>query len=201
MRNRLGLAMVAILAINAEAQSTGPDSAAKRSRPQQLDSVRVVAEPGLKPARYANTTKFDAFYERKRSATAGHFLTREDLERDDKDKVMEILRTLPGVKIRTNRLGDPVMTFARCVGSNMRNPMAPAPREGGDPETPIQVFIDGMKVIEPFQTLSKMSAREVEAMEIYTGASQLPQEARGNGCGAIFVWTRYTPGSVLANKQ
>ena len=34
-------------------------------------------------------------------------------------------------------------------------------------------------------------------MEVYRGASQLPIEAIGDACAAIFVWTRYTPDDVV----
>jgi hypothetical protein len=58
-----------------------------------------------------------------------------------------------------------------------------------DPGTYIRVFINGMDVGTAEQ-LNDINPAEIEAMEIYKGPGELPVEARGKGCAAVFVWTR-----------
>ena len=65
---------------------------------------------------------------------------------------------------------------------------------------PLQLFINGAHVGEPLTTLAQLRTEEIEAIEIHRGVAQLPVEARGNGCAAIFIWTRYSVGSVLDKK-
>lgn len=70
-------------------------------------------------------------------------------------------------------------------------------KDGTGKSTTVQVFIDGVRVTEPFVALGSLTTNDIEAMEVYRGVSELPMEAAGDGCAAIFIWTRYTPGSVL----
>jgi hypothetical protein len=51
------------------------------------------------------------------------------------------------------------------------------------------VFIDGARMHD-VSALSELSPSQVEAVEIYQGASQLPAEAKGDACFAVFVWLR-----------
>src|SRR5690606_23801636 len=48
-------------------------------QPQMLGEIIVVGRYG-KPARYANTSKYDDFY-RRRATASGRFLTRDDIDR------------------------------------------------------------------------------------------------------------------------
>jgi hypothetical protein len=67
------------------------------------------------------------------------------------------------------------------------------------------VFVNGLEVgsgnIETaMEVLDDLTTLDVEAMEVYRGPSQLPQEAMGNACAAVFIWTRYSGGSVLKDS-
>jgi hypothetical protein len=164
-----------------------------------LDTTRIRAAATGKPARYANTARFDAFYERKARAIGGSFLTREDIERADVSDAVDLLRRVPGVRIQRSSSGIARALFPRCAGA-----VDPARRESSDgrgPSPVVQVFVDGTKVSEPFVTLTSLSASDVEAMEVYRGVAELPAEAAGNGCAAIMIWTRYTPGRVGGAKH
>ncbi len=157
----------------------------------QLDSVRIVASGTLKPARYAQTTRFDQFYERRRSAIGGAFLTRTDIERANVMEAADLLRGLVGVRILRGPTGTPVIRFERCVTPQLRG--------GSTDESAqklVQLFVDGVRVSDAFGALSTLKAGDVEAMEVYQGVAQLPAIARGDGCAAIFVWTRYTSDSL-----
>jgi hypothetical protein len=168
-----------------------------------LDSIRVTASAdALKPARYKDTGKFDDFYLRKARALGGRFLSREDIERSGKYGAVDLLATVPGVRVDRLTSGNPFVRFARCSGSALpRATGAANQKDGYGKSATVQVFVDGKRVSEPFVTLGSLTADDVEAMEIYRGVSELPMEAAGDGCAAIFIWTRYTPGSVLGNKK
>ena len=156
-----------------------------------LDSVRIVESGTLKPARYANTMKFDDFYERKHSAIGGTFLTREDLERAGRADLPDLIRRIPGVRVEKNRLGNTTLRFERCVAPGF------VTRGEEQRSAVVQVFVNGVKVQDAFATIDAMKTDDVEAIEVYQGVSQLPSVARGDGCAAIFLWTRYSVGSVL----
>jgi hypothetical protein len=51
------------------------------------------------------------------------------------------------------------------------------------------LFIDGFRV-RGLGTLSALNPSDIEAIEVYQGAAQLPAEAKGNACAAIFVWVK-----------
>lgn len=157
--------------------------------PVLLDSVRISASGVHKPARYATTTKFDAFYERRQTAVGGRFFTREDIERSGRNDVPDLLKGIAGIRIERDRMGLPTIRIERCVSA------IPVPASKS-----VQVFVDGMRVMNSFETLDLIKSGDIEALEVYQGVAQLPEAARGDGCAAIFVWTRYSSGSVLAPR-
>lgn len=167
----------------------------------QLDSVRVTASITGKPARYSQTARFDAFYERRATAIGGTFLTREDIERKGSTEALDLLRSVPGIEMSARNGMAPLIRFARCTSTKSSpfgsigkmEPMSGGVETGG----PLQLFMDGSRVGDPLSTLAELHAGDIEAIEIYRGVAELPIEARGSGCAAIFVWTRYSVGSVL----
>ena len=171
----------------------------------QLDSVRVTASGTAKPARYSQTSKFDVFYERKAAAIGGTFLTREDIEHNGSSEAIDLFRSVPGIEIAARPGMAPLIRFARCTGSKASpfgsiGKLETMGKDGYERPGPVEVFIDGSRVGEPLSTLERMRTDDIEAIEIYRGVSQLPIEARGNGCAAVFIWTRYSTGSVLDKK-
>jgi hypothetical protein len=169
-----------------------------------LDSVRVTANwEEFKPARYKDTGKFDEFYARKARALGGRFLTREDIERSGRRSAVDLIATVPGVRVDRLASGNAMLRFARCSGSGLlgQKGAKDQSKDGFGRSETVQVFVDGMRVSEPFVTLASLTANDIEAMEVYRGVSELPMEAAGDGCAAIFIWTRYTPGSVLSDKK
>lgn len=170
----------------------------------QLDTVRVEATlPYGKPARYRHTGKFDDFYER-RAKQPGSYFTREDIERSGRSKVSDILLMVPGVtfqwRLGNNKYGtEPHLRVARCVAPKI--PLG----GGGDPTSKygwFALFIDGHRITgDPMEILGTLSTTEVETIEVYRGPSQLPLQAMGDACAAMFITTRYTPGSVLGTNR
>ena len=159
-------------------------------RKTTLAPVTVEAE-AFKPARYNATTKFDEFYRRK-ARGVGTFFTREDIERRPRSEAIYLIEGLPGIRIvRPKRDQNPELRFSRCT-------VGP----GGSQHEAVALFVNGLETDRRWvgDFLRELHVNDIEAMEVYTGPSQLPQEAMGNSCAAIFVWTRYTSGSVLGKK-
>jgi hypothetical protein len=149
---------------------------------QALPDVNIAGKMA-KPARYAYTHKYDEFYDR-RAMGFGTFLTREDIDRLFKTNTPELLQGMSGIKVK--RVGnDWKVQSLRC--------QLDLPTTTGDPSTFIRVFIDGRDVGSAGdlgQPLTMINPAQIEAMEVYKSPAELPAEARGKGCAAIFIWTR-----------
>jgi hypothetical protein len=169
----------------------------------QLDTVTVQATMAYgKPARYRYTSKFDDFYER-RAKQPGSYFTREDIERLDRSKVSDLLLMVPGVTFQWRRGNNkegtaPHLRVARCVAPVI--PLSGGGRDSG--YSWFALFIDGHRITgDPMEILGNISTTEVETIEVYRGPSQLPLQAMGDACAAMFITTRYTPGSVLDTNR
>ena len=165
----------------------------------QLDTVQVQASLAYgKPARYRHTGKFDDFYER-RAKRPGTFFTREDIERSGRTKVSELISSVPGVTIQI-RNGETHLRVARCTGSTI--PMG-GPRRAKPAYVWFSLFVDGQRLVsdDPVELLAQFLTSEVETIEVYRGGSQLPMEAVGDACAAVFITTRFSPGSVLGTNR
>lgn len=144
-----------------------------RAMPHQLEAVetrsrRSYMPPGAPPA-------LDDFY-RRRAEGRGRTFTREEIER--LGSVRAAIATVPGVRPSAdgnNRLSGVTMT--RCPGDVAGRPSG------------IVWFLDGNRV----SVAPELHDNDIEAVEVYRGVSQLPVEAMGNGCAAIYIWTRRDP--------
>jgi TonB-dependent receptor-like protein/carboxypeptidase family protein len=144
---------------------------------QALPDVNI-ADKLAKPARYANTRRYDEFYLR-RAQGFGTFFTREDIDRKFKTNTPELLQGIPGMKVK--RIGNEWRI--QSLECQMSVPGT------DDPQKWIRVFVDGVDVGDASE-LASVNPAQIEAMEIYKGPGELPAEARGKGCAAIFIWTR-----------
>lgn len=172
--------------------------------PYTLDPVTVAAE--------VNSRMLQAvgFYDRKR-ADFGHFLTRDQIETRRASRPSDLLRAIPGVSI----VPDP-----RAPGRVRIQMRGTHPAEGG-PCAP-RVFVDGLIAIRgdsrpprlpgtasqgdiedvfegdpraPEPSLDDIvSPEQIEAIEVYRSASQVPAQFGGAGpftrCGVLVIWTR-----------
>jgi hypothetical protein len=107
------------------------------------------------------------FFDRARRGV-GAFFTLQDIERAGSLEVL--LATVPGARIQRSMFGDVAVTMGRCGASGVR------------------YYLDG--VVTTAGAFANVHPRDVAAMEVYRGPSQLPPEAVGNGCAAIYIWTR-----------
>ena len=138
----------------------------------ELTPVEVVSirDQGLQKVGYS---------ERKRSATGGHFIDPEAIERRHAQLFTDLLRTVPGIRVsQGNGPGNnAVVTSSRGTSGNGC----------------VTIFVDGAQ----WQSLSAgdldsfVRPDEVAAIEVYNGASVPPQfSAAGQNCASVVVWTK-----------
>jgi len=154
----------------------------------QLDTVQLQASLAYgKPARYRHTGKFDDFYER-RAKRPGSFFTREDIERSGRARVSELISSSTGITLAyrvTPKGMEPHLRVARCTATG-----------GTTRVVPLAVYINGQRIGDGINLTS-----DIETLEVYRGPTQLPLEAMGDACAAVFITTRYSPGSVLTGNR
>jgi hypothetical protein len=164
-----------------------------------LPDVQVTAY-NAKPAQYAGTSKYDDVFRRKRQGL-GQFLSREDIERRNALHTAEILEGQRGIRVDVQTGRGTYIAFSRC----------------NDYPPKINVYIDGRKQIPEHpgrvnetedlmmgakkprdpdvagavgEMVSRINPSEIEFIEIFRGAGELPAEFNDGNCGAIAIWTR-----------
>ena len=140
---------------------------AGRASVQSLPAATVVA-PTPTPPRYAD-------FERRRLTGRGQYLVRADIERGGFSSLQDATRVLRGVNLD-------------CGGGNFCSiRMARAPMRCS-PEYIVDERVDN-------QFGPSTAIRDIEAVEVYTGPSDVPGEFAGRnaGCGVIVIWTRSGP--------
>lgn len=132
----------------------------------------VVRDTGGKPIRLSGTTRLDDFY-RRRKAGAGTFFTREDIDKRNPGRLMDLFMGISGIRL-TYRGSTPLLSFARCKNG-------------------VEVFVDGQRLNDGLNVLSSIHPNQIEAIEIYHGLASVPPQfvPKPDDCAAILVWTRY----------
>ncbi len=172
--------------------------------PQELPDLEVEAKP-WKPVRYAGTTKYDGFFRRQRLGL-GSYLSREQLNRRPVIQTLEFLQTLPGVRVT---VGPPGLDWAnnlkitRCSGPSSKatvwvdgvrllgGPPAAANVQLGDTRVGVTFGGSNETPRDVIEKLSRIAPADIEMIEVYRGAGQLPAEFHEDGCAVIAVWTRW----------
>jgi len=135
---------------------------------QQLSPVAVVAQ------REAFESRLAGFNER-RERKVGHFISRERIERTHSFSLTDVLRDVPGVKIR------PIGVIQKAV------------RIRGASCAPL-VFLDGSPASAGEFDLEMIDLGMVEGIEVYSGSATVPAEFAGprnlDRCGVVAVWSR-----------
>jgi carboxypeptidase family protein len=142
-------------------------TAAGRAAAQALPAMVVNAPPA--PERRLID------FERRRQTGRGHYLTRDDIQRSGASSVQDAVRTLRGVAVDC---GGGMGCYVRMVRAPMRC--------GPD-------YVVDTRVDNTFGPSTPI--RDIEALEVYTGPSDVPGEFAGlsAGCGVIVIWTRSGP--------
>jgi hypothetical protein len=117
------------------------------------------------------------FYERRRREI-GTFLTREDIARENPRSLAHLLRRFGRMRVQS-------ADFSRTAPVSGRNYYRP-----NTGRCPPMIFLDGVQA-EAFD-LDNLDPENVQGIEVYGGASQVPPEFnRSSGlCGAVVIWTR-----------
>lgn len=140
----------------------------------ELDSVDVqkLAPVSVTASEIVNH-RLDAFNRRK-STGRGQYLTREQIERNGSSTLQDALRPMRGVS-------------TECYGSGCVVRMARAPLRC------LPDYVVDERVDNQFGPLTPI--RDIEALEVYSGPSDVPGEFAGRtaGCGVIVIWTRSGP--------
>ena len=172
-------------------------------------TTRPVALPGVLVASAPPTPDMTALlsgFSDRRLRTQGFFLDHEEIRARNPGGVTELMRSVPGVRIRPAIEGTEVVFTRR--GRSMRGFRggADATSVPGDCRAPL-VFVDGVlahRDSEEHVDLDDFAApSEIAGFEVYNGASQVPPifNTLGSTCGVVAIWTvhyRAPPGATAA---
>ena len=136
-------------------------------------------------------------FDERRALGIGQFVTREQLARQENRKTGDILARLPGLRVYRGK-GYAWIGASRGVSTFQVPPLDRSDLErGARPQCYVNVYLDGALVYSasPFAPLfdvNSISPSEIEAIEYYSGAGQIPPRYnRTNAqCGVLLIWTR-----------
>ena len=141
----------------------------------QVGASDAITLPELK-TEAAGPTRVSPIAEFNRRATSGNgrYITRDYIEKRKPATMMDLVRSIPGVRVECPR------SERVC-----RLRMARAPRNCGP-----AYFLDGIPT-DP-SVFYLQTPNDVEGVEVYSGPSETPPELEGvrSGCGAVAIWTR-----------
>ena len=140
---------------------------------QLVQVVTRLAAVSVLARRDAFESRLAGFYER-RDRKVGHFVSRDRIERTHSFSFTDLLREIPGVKIRP--IGN-IQKAVRIRGSSC----------------PPLVFLDGMAAAAAEFDLESIDPGLVEGIEVYSGSATVPAEFAGprnlDRCGVVAIWS------------
>jgi hypothetical protein len=149
---------------------------------QTLQDIELEAAPTdaqfLAPVAVQAHTTAESYrlidFERRRRTGRGHYLADDEIKQSGASRLQDLVRGMRGVT-------------EHCAGNGCRIQMVRA-REGCEPEYIVDGRADNM-----FGSTTPI--RDIVALEVYTGPSDVPGEFAGRtaGCGVIVIWTRAGP--------
>jgi len=166
---------------------------------QQLDTVHADAE--AMPEQYGRSLRMAEFYER-RAEGNGHFFTREDIEAAAASSPADLVRRVAGMTTFGGN-GHVIVKSTGCIGTGLLSKATSDTRSIAGQASDVQsnstdgwgdvaLYIDGTQVPAGIRDteFGALSPVQIEAMEVYKSPVELPAEAIGNACAAVYVWTR-----------
>lgn len=153
----------------------------------QVGASDAVTLPDLTVTESAPRISPVADFNRRAMSGNGRFLTRDYIEKRAAANMMDLLRDVPGVRIRCGRTTT-TSTRSGATGSIGERTCALAfSRHGGCGPA---YFVDGIPTEPP--VLYLLMPRDVEGVELYSGSSETPPELSGAraACGVVAIWTR-----------
>ena len=145
--------------------------------PVPLETVKISGDTLIVPA-------MAGFMER-RARGNGKFFTREEIDRMQARLFTDVLRRVPGMQMQ-------LVTGGNNNSYTVRTGRNPEGVSGGR-QCPVLFYMNGM----PFPMTSDgvinsfIGPEEVEAVEVYTGTSQIPPQFNSSNarCGVVVIWT------------
>lgn len=136
--------------------------------PRELAEVTTEAE--------ARPSQHLADFYRHRQNGLGYYYDRKDIVAAKVQRTSDLLRRLPGVRLVPDRSGRYQVRMGRTSGGR---------------DCPPDFWIDGIRAA--FLNVDDVPLMDVDALEIYKGASALPPEYNTRvgspACGVIVIWT------------
>jgi len=179
-------------------------------RDEEVKEVKIVLERGeyqlpelvvtarqLKPIEYGWTTRFDDFF-RRRKVGLGVYLLRSDIERKGAaGRTPSLLAGIRGVSLRFRHHG-PSGTDVRIAGCDRVSVWIDGNKQRyPDYSKPFYKPTGGLVNFKPDTVpiitgsyLERVVPSQIELMEIYRGAAEMPAEFLDDSCAAIAIWTR-----------
>ena len=180
--------------------AVGTATVVAESAPATMPPVVAVTGP-----RNRTMTEF----ERRRRHGNGSYLTRAQIDRMHAERLTDLLRTMPGVRVSTNERGGLIVELRGTVTTLQPTPTPkPAVRpdsSGGTPSSgasvttqanikkcPAGFLIDGLPVDDASAADMDVRPELIEAIEVYSGGL-VPIEfnTRNGECGVVMIWTRF----------
>jgi hypothetical protein len=120
---------------------------------------------------------------RRKAEGHGHFITREDIERERPMLMSDLLDQVPGVRIDCKLGRQCWIDMGRAQPSLV-----------GRSVCHVQYFVDGVRYGSPAEEVDINSFRpeDIEGVEVYRGASGVPPRYTGRDarCGVVLIWLR-----------
>ncbi len=142
-----------------------------------LAPAPIPVEPLVVEARpRSRRLKMSGFIERKQ-AGLGAFIEREEIEKRDPRFLSDLFRTRPGFRVMDGPFGAELVS--RRTSSFLYQNCKPL------------IYLDGLPM-ERGAIDHLVQPSLVEAIEVYSGVSQLPAQYSGaeSACGVVLIWTR-----------
>lgn len=136
----------------------------------------------------------------RRRSGSGRFIAREELARHEPRRMADVLVQIPGARIR-RAIGSSeawvVSNRGRASISREHRPDKLSQARGAKADCYVNVWLDGVLVFggrdnEPLFNINSLGAADLEAVEFYAGAGQIPPRFNraGAACGVLVLWTR-----------
>jgi hypothetical protein len=137
------------------------------------DTAAPLASPGLRE------------FDERRKQGAGHFITAEELRKNETKNMTYMVRRLPGVQIDCPR---GISHQPECFAYSGRQGSKYAFRGG---RCDMDVYIDGAALSPPVN-LNDYRVDSFDGVEFYSGAGSIPPKYNktGSSCGVLLFWTR-----------
>lgn len=139
----------------------------------RLGRVAIPLEPLVVTARLS--AALGDFHSRRRRGGLGSYLTRDEVEARGAGATTDLLRGLPGVRLRATRGSSPSVEMQGGFG-----PCQPG------------IFVDGLRMSGSAGAYLNdyLTPERIEGVEVYPSISTVPVQFQSGSCGAILFWTQ-----------